>query len=276
MRSDKTVELIYGTRLGRMAMHVMLKTHMDRIAVGYLRSPLSRPMIKRYVEKHGIPMDEFDGIRFGSFRDFFSRKRTSMSFDPDPSHLISPCDSFLSAYKINPDSVFHIKGSGYSIKDLIGSNQLADEYSDGTCLMFRLCASDYHHYCYIDDGYQGKNHYIPGKLHSVQPAAFEKYPVFKTNRRTWTLLATDNFGPVVQVNIGAFVVGGIVNINENTRVSKGNEMGYFDLAGSTVVLLFKNGRISLLDKLVRDIVANGETRVFQGMWIANSLKPQMK
>lgn len=275
MRSDRSVEFLYGTRFGRLIMRIMLKTHMDRIAVGYLRSPLSKPIIKRYIEKHHIPMEEFYGMEFRSFRDFFARRRTSITFDPDPSHLISPCDSLLSIHDINKDSVFHIKGSDYSINDLIRSKQLAEEYTNGTCLMFRLCASDYHHYCHIDDGYQGKNHYIPGELHSVQPAAFKTRPVFKTNRRTWTLMATENFGPVIQVNIGAFVVGGIVNIKENARFSKGSEMGYFDLAGSTVVLLFKNGRISILDKLCEDIRKNGEARVYQGMWIANSLKPCM-
>ena len=270
MTSDKSVQFLYKTALGRGLMKLMLNTHADRIAVAYLKSSLSKPMINRYAKKHGINMDEFKDYDFHSFRDFFARKRSDILFDRDPKHLISPSDSFLSAYTISKDSVFHIKGSYYSIKDLIRSETLADEYQAGSCLIFRLCASDYHHYCHIDDGYQGKNHYIPGRLHSVQPAAFETYPIFKTNRRTWTLMATENFGPVVQINIGAFVVGGIINLKENSRFAKVDEMGYFDLAGSTIVLLFQSGRISLCEDIASEIKKNGEARVKQGMWIASA------
>lgn len=274
MTSSKSVEFLYKTALGRGLMKVMLKTHMDRIAVAYLKSPLSKPMIARYIKKHDIFMEDFKATDFRSFRDFFARRRNDIIFDRDPKHLISPCDGFLSAYEIDQGSIFRIKGSYYSINDLIRSDTLADEYQDGTCLIFRLCASDYHHYCHIDDGYQGKNHYIPGKLHSVQPAAFETYPVFKTNRRIWTLMATENFGPVVQINIGAFVVGGIINLKENSRFTKGDEMGYFDLAGSTIVLLVQSGRISLRGDILSEIRKNGEARVKQGMWIASA--PDMK
>lgn len=272
MISDRNVKFLYRTALGRMLMRLMLKAHIDRIAVAYLKSPLSKPIIARYIKKHDIPMEEFKGSDFRSFKDFFARKKSVSTFDRNPKHLISPCDGFLSAYKIDKDSVFHIKGSYYTIRELIRSDSLTDEYQEGICLMFRLCASDYHHYCHIDDGYQGKNHYIPGRLHSVQPAAFETYPVFKTNRRIWTLMATENFGPVVQVNIGAFVVGGIINLKENSRFSKGEEMGYFDLAGSTIVLLFQSGRISLCKDIASEIKKNGEVRVKQGMWIGDSVK----
>ncbi len=75
-------------------------------------------------------------------------------------------------------------------------------------------------------------------LHSVQPAAYETYPVFILNRRSWSLMATESFGPVIQTEIGALIVGGISNCIENSRVVRGSEKGHFELAGSTIVLLF--------------------------------------
>ena len=135
--------------------------------------------------------------------------------------------------------------------------------------MLRLCPSDYHHYCYIDDGFQGENHFIPGVLHSVQPIACEKYPVFALNRRSWTLLHTDHFGPVVQTEIGALVVGGIVNLRENQSVRRGEEKGYFELAGSTITLLFQKGRIRLKPELLAALEC-GEVQVRQGQWIATA------
>lgn len=148
---------------------------------------------------------------------------------------------------------------------------MAAGYTGGVCLVLRLRPSDYHHYCYIDDGYQGENHFISGVLHSVQPIACEKYPVFVLNRRSWTLLTTDHFGPVVQTEIGALIVGGIVNPRGNRRVRRGEEKGYFELAGSTITLLFEKGRICLRPEIEAGL-RRGEVQVRQGEWIATQMQ----
>ena len=155
------------------------------------------------------------------------------------------------------------------MEDLLEDSVLAKNYKGGECLVFRLCASDYHHYCYIDNGYQGENHYIPGVLHSVQPAACEAYPVFTLNRRCWCLMATENFGPVVQTEIGALIVGKIANMEGSSRFCRGLEKGHFELAGSTIVLLFEPDRIRMLPELREQLHGGGEARVEQGMWIAS-------
>ena len=185
-------------------------------------------------------------------------------------HLISPCDGFLSAYEIRPDSSFVIKGSRYGVRDLIGDEALAKRYEGGTCLVLRLCASDYHHYCYIDSGRQGPNHYIEGRLHSVQPIACETYPVFTLNRRSWCLLQTERFGPVLQTEIGALVVGGIVNAPEGP-MRRGEEKGYFDLCGSTIVLLLEKDRVRLIPSLADVLDAEQEQRLIQGQWVATAV-----
>ena len=71
-------------------------------------------------------------------------------------------------------------------------------------MILRLCANDYHHYCYIDDGFQGRNHFVKGLLHSVQPIALENAPVYRQNRRMWTILDTVNFGKVAQIEIDVY------------------------------------------------------------------------
>ena len=148
---------------------------------------------------------------------------------------------------------------------------LAERYRDGTCLLFRLCAYDYHHYAYIDGGRQGQNHYIEGQLHSVQPIASEHYPIFTLNRRSWCVLDTDHFGPVVQTEIGALVVGGIVNRPQGP-MARGQEKGYFDLCGSTITLLFEKGRAALLPELAERTAEGREVRVEQGQWIGTALE----
>lgn len=270
-KSSSIVRFLYGTALGRFLLKLLLQVHADRLMVRFLWSPCSRPVIGWYASRHGIFLTETQKASFGSFRDFFARTRPEIEIDTTPGHLISPCDGWLSAYTINKNSSFAIKGSWYRLEDLLQDQELAEQYQDGDCLIFRLCASHYHHYCYIDDGYQGVNHYIPGLLHSIQPIACETYPVYTLNRRCWTLMITEHFGPVVQAEVGALVVGGIFNERQNTRFLKGMEKGHFELAGSTIVLLFQKSHIRLHASL-REYLADGrEFRVEQGMWIGDAL-----
>lgn len=260
---SKAVRFLYGTALGRALLKGLLRTRADRAAVCFLCSRVSKPIIRGYAKRHGIVLEQ--GQSFATFRDFFARVKQDVGIDITPEHLISPCDGWLSAYPIAEDSSFFMKGSHYHLSDLLQDNALAKDFHGGDCLIIRLTPADYHHYCYIDDGYQGQNHFIPGELHSVQSAACEQYPVYTLNRRCWTLLETERFGPVVQTEIGAFVVGGIVNERENESFCKGEEMGHFELAGSTVVLLFQKGRIAIASHIKRQLTEERELRVTQGM-----------
>ena len=264
--NDGAVAFLYGTALGRGLLRLVLRLHLDRAAVWYLRSPLSRPYIRRFAKKNGVALTEAELRAFPTYRDFFLREREPLPLDPDTDHLISPCDGWFSAFSVTADSRFAIKGSSYGVRDLLQDEALARRYEGGLCLVFRLCASDYHHYCYIDDGRQGPNHYVEGALHSVQPAALAHYPVFTLNRRSWCRMDTARFGPVVQTEIGALVVGGIVNAPEGPMV-RGREKGHFDLCGSTIVLLLEPGRIRLLPELAATLDTGRETRVVQGQGV---------
>ena len=267
--NDGSVRFLYGTALGRGLLKIVRALRLDRLAVRYLRSRLSRPYILRFARKHGVPLSREELKRFPTYRDFFLRERTQPPIDTDPTHLISPSDGWLSVYAIQADSRFAIKGSSYSVRDLLKDDALAPRYVGGLCLVFRLCASDYHHYCYIDDGYQGPDHFIEGQLHSVQPIACEHFPIFTLNRRSWCRMDTDHFGPVIETEIGALVVGGIVNRAEGPMV-RGEEKGYFDLAGSTIVLLLEPGRVRLLPELAETMGTEREIRVTQGQWVATA------
>ncbi len=269
-QSTSSVSFLYGNAFGRFLLQCILKTHADRVAVAFLRSQMSKSYMKRYVRKNAIPLSEASLAEFGSYNEFFTRTRDDLTFDAEPTHLISPCDSLLSVFPIDDNSVFSIKGSHYCLRDLLGDEALAAEFSGGDCLIFRLCPSDYHHYCYIDDAFQTENHFIPGELHSVQPIACETYPVYIRNRRSWTLLRTAHFGSVVQTEVGALIVGGIVNPLENVEVKKGSEKGYFDLAGSTIVLFFQKDRIRLLPEIMQKTANGREHRVTYGEHIGHT------
>ena len=270
-KNDPSVEFLYGTFLGRSVLKAIMKSRMDRVFVRFLWSKQSRFLIKGYAKKHNIVLTRDDSAKFGSFREFFARVNKNISFDGELHHLISPCDGWLSWFKIDENSSFSIKSSRYRLSDLLEDEETAKKFIEGDCLIFRLCASDYHRYCYIDYGYQGRQHNIRGVLHSVQPIAAEKMPVYVLNRRSWTLLVTENFGPVIQTEIGALVVGGIVNFKENERFSKGEEKGHFELAGSTIVLLFQKNKIKLNEDIRRALSEDDEVRVNYGGYIGETV-----
>lgn len=272
--NDKSVEFLCTTKFGRLLLHLILLIKIPKLMGGFLRSPFSHFLISNFIKKNDIDMADFTNQKYVSFNDFFTRKK-EISFDTEKNHLISPCDSLLSVYPITEDSRFHIKGFDYSLIDFFEVESEADEnliekYKGGSCLVFRLCATDYHRFCYIDDGYQTENHYIEGSLYSVQPAACENFRVYTKNRRSWTLLKTENFGTVAQIEIGAFSVGGIKNLHENYNFKKGEEKGYFDLHGSTIVLLFEKDKIDLLEDILESVKKNREHPVKAGALIGYS------
>ena len=269
-KNSNMVSFIYGTAVGRCILKVVMVLHLDLIAVWFLHSPFSKVINRWFADRNGIVGTPEEMKSFRSFRDLFARQTDNLPFDTAPDHLISPCDGWLSVFPIDDNSCFAIKNSHYRISDFLQDDALAQRYLGGSCLIFRLCVSDYHHYCYVDDGYQGANHFIPGVLHSVQPIACDRYPVFVLNRRSWCLMETEHFGPIVQCEIGALVVGGIVNHNENVPICKGTEKGHFELAGSTIILLLEKGQISLRPELLEKLSHSEEVQVKLGEWIATA------
>lgn len=295
-QNDKSVEFLCRTCFGRLLLHFILFIRIPKLAGFFLRSPLSHFMIGNFIRKNKVDMKEFEGQKFLSFNDFFTRRK-QISFDSEKNHLISPCDSFLSVVKITENAVFSVKGFDYSLRDFFEPrenctlrrffwnkgtnpaempsesyiNSLSEKFRNGECLIFRLCTTDYHRYCYIDSGIKSENHFIEGSLYSVQPAACEKFRVYTKNRRSWTIMECENFGTVAQIEVGAFSVGGIKNHKSKGRFNKGEEKGYFDLYGSTIVLLFEPQKISLIPEIQEQTKNGAECKVRAGQWIGVGL-----
>ena len=268
--NDSSVKFLYGTKSGRGLLSFILAVKVPALLGCILRSPVSKIYINKFIKKNGIDMTPWQGQKFKSFNDFFTRKK-EITFDAEPSHLISPSDSSLSVYTIEENSTFHIKGADYTLEDFFQDADIGKKFVGGDCLIFRLAATDYHRYNYIDNGSVGENHFIKGKLYSVQPLALEKYKVFTKNRRSWAILKTENFGDVAQIEVGAFSVGGIVNHHSNASFKKGDEKGFFDLHGSTIVCLFEKGKIQLLPEVVSATAGGEELRVKVGQFIGTKI-----
>ena len=104
---------------------------------------------------------------------------------------------------------------------------------------------------------------IKGVFHTVNPVAMERYKVFSLNAREYTLIHTQNFGDAVYAEIGALCVGKIVNTGK-TRFVRGEEKGYFEFGGSTVIVVLEKGA-AIIDADIRENAAKGyETKVKSG------------
>lgn len=233
-------DFFYKQPFGRTLLKIIQRLRLLKLAALFVKSPISKPLIKPFIKKYGIDMKPFEGQKYKSYADFFARYKPLEHYENDPNVLISPCDSLLSIFPISDDLELSMKGSCYKISDLIREDETARLFSDGLCLVFRLEASDYHHFCHFDDCRHLKTEFIPGLLHSVQPIACRTVPVYRLNRRWFTLLETKNFGTAAQIEIGALLVGGVSHINANGWLGRGTEMGNFELAGSTIVLLLSS------------------------------------
>lgn len=262
--NSKSVVFLCSSPFGRFLYNLTLFLQVPRIMGAFLRSPLSKFFIKGFVKKNNIDMSAFAGVKFKSFNDFFTRKDNSRKPELSPETLISPCDSALSVFNIEENSTFKIKGFDYTLKDFFETDKFDKTFSGGNALIFRLAATDYHRYCYIDSGSLEKNHFLKGKLYSVQPVCCRTFKVYTKNRRSWTILHTQNFGDVAQIEVGAFSVGGIKNHHENYSFSKGEEKGYFDLHGSTIVMLFRKNTIKLDEEILTQTANGKETIVKYG------------
>ena len=143
--SANLLRWLYGTVPGRFLLLTGMKLRLDLLAVRFLHSPYSRCLIRRFVRNNRIDTTPQEIAACRSFRDFFARQRDFTPFDETPEHLISPCDGRLSISAIDEHSCFFIKNSHYQLKDFLQDEDLARNYLGGTCMIFRLCPSDYHH-----------------------------------------------------------------------------------------------------------------------------------
>ncbi|MCR4646917.1 MAG: phosphatidylserine decarboxylase [Oscillospiraceae bacterium] len=224
---------------------MLVQPSVSQKAAKLLNSPVSRPLVGYYIHKYHIDMTGCEKTQFDSFNDFFTRKKR-IRICNDKQKLGSPCDGFLSAYRITDDLRMQIKHSTYSVASLLQSRELAEQFRGGLCCVFRLEPWHYHRYLYAVSGSVLKQKRIPGILHCVRPIACAAYPVYVQNSREYTVIRHPALGNVIQMEVGALLVGKIHNHRVPSAVAYGMEKGYFEYGGSTIILLFRKDAMQLL------------------------------
>ena len=115
---------------------------------------------------------------------------------------------------------------------------------------------------------------IPGEYHSVSPRARRRTGRrVRRNRRCVAVVESNEFGSVAVVVVGAVKVGSIELTAPSGMLTRGDEMGCFRYGGSTVVLVFRRGRILFDAELLANSAAGAETLVEVGSIIGRAAPP---
>lgn len=274
---DKLLRHLYNDRGGRFCLKLLVRPFVSKIAGAFLNTGFSARFVPGFVKKNNIDLSLYQRQEFASYNDFFTRKirPEERPVAEGENILVSPCDGKATVCRIGRDSRFYIKDTEYTTEQLLRNKKLADRYLNGYAVILRLTVDDYHRYCYVADGRKSENVILPGVLHTVNPAANDVVPIYKENAREYTLLKTEKFGTIVMMEIGAMMVGKITNHHRKpAEVKKGQEKGFFEFGGSTVVLLLQNGKVRLDYDLLENSENGYETIVRMGERIGEYKLPK--
>lgn len=235
--------------------------------------PASKEEIQGFINFHKLDMSEvlLSVDQYKNFNEFFYRALkpgARPSSAPDNPHIIvSPADCRSVVFNsVDAATNVWIKGREFSIKRLLGDAYPEDaaryEHS-GALGIFRLAPQDYHRFHIPVDGVLGQPKLIAGEYYTVNPMAIRSaLDVYGENVRVIVPIDSVAHGRVMVICVGAMMVGStVITRKEGEKVQRAEELGYFKFGGSTIVLLFEEGKMIFDDDLVENSNGALETLV---------------
>ena len=241
----------------------------------------THPAVKQWLidtvtRKFGVDLGEAaqpDPTAYPSFNAFFTRalKPGARTPDPDQRALLMPADGHVSQCGAIVDGrIFQAKGQGFTAAELLGSDADAAPFADGLFATIYLSPRDYHRVHMPWTGTLRETVHVPGRLFSVGTDAVANVPrLFARNERLVCHFDTD-FGPMVQVMVGALLVSGVETVWSGEEIpayadaitrkdyrgrgivlERFAEMARFNY-GSTVIVLLPKGAATLAASLVAE------------------------
>jgi len=276
--SARFLRWAYNTRSGRWAEHAIFATKRFSRFYGWLhRRRWSRRKIVPFVREMGIDRTEINRPLedFASFHDFFIRDidLARRPFAAGPEICTAPVDGRILAFTgLAPDRSFPVKRAVFDLRGFLRDDGLADRFAGGTLVICRLGLADYHYVHFPFSGVPEQPRPIPGKYHAGGPYALRRFiPFYAENFRMITLIDSERFGRAAMVEIGVLGVGSIVQLfSPHSPAAKGAKKARFELGGSTVALLFEQGRLEVDPDLLAHTAEGIETYVRLGESIGRS------
>lgn len=260
---------------------------------------LTRWIIILFVRVYKVDMQEAQEPNVASyqtFNEFFMRslREDARPIDSSPAGLVFPADGIILQFgEIKEGQLLQAKGQYYSLEALlVGNESMIAPFRNGIFVTTYLAPRDYHRVHMPCNGVLREMLYVPGELFSVNPMHSLNIPnLFTRNERIICLFDT-SFGPMIQILVGAIIVGSIETVWERSITSpregiikcwsyppandkaevillKGQEMGRFKL-GSTVINLFVKKNVLLGEHLYTLCMTRVGQRLAQGIVIAKT------
>lgn len=270
---EEWLNWLYHNPIGKASLWTIAKRKFVSASYGKLQEkPASADKIQPFINDYDVDMSIAQKQNFKSFNDFFIRKLKpeARPIVADSLAVASPADGKILAYENVNNSDFYIKGLRFNVRSFLDNKALGKKFENGSMIVFRLAPPDYHRYHFPVSGITtGSNSKIEGDYYSVSPLALrEKAEIFWLNKREYGVIKSPIFGDVLMVEVGATMVGSMIQTYTGTTVKKGEEKGYFKFGGSTVVLLFEKNKVKIDHDLLVNTLKTLETTIKMGEQIA--------
>ena len=263
-------KFLYDCSAGGFILRGFIHPLPSKFVGAFLNSGASKVLIPLFVRRNSIDLSEYKPGPYKNFNAFFCRDilPEARKIDSSANSVISPCDGKIQVFPIDEGSGFEIKGIPYTIATLLKDSELAERYQGGTLMLIRLSVDDYHRYSYPVSGREKGSVKIKGRFHTVNPFAAERRAIYCENSREYSLIDTESIGTVLMMQVGALMVGKIVNKHAVGSVTRGEEKGYFRFGASSIVLCFEKDKIIPDADIVENTEKGIETKVRLGEKIA--------
>ncbi len=279
---DDAIRFIYDSKLGKIVAPLIASKPISRLYGWYQDWSISHKKIAPFVDKFNIEMDIYKPgsisannkqESFKNFNEFFIREfeANQRTFIDAKNKMPAFCEARYFGHEAIDDHIeIPVKGTLLKSSDLLGGSHWSSSFTGGPILVARLCPVDYHRYHYPFDGTTLDSFAIAGQLHSVNPLALKSKPeIFIINERRASILETENFGKLAFIEVGAAMVGKIVQTHNEVKAHRrGDEKGYFLFGGSTVVLLGEKGKWRPSQDILNHTLAGIETYLHLGEEVA--------
>ena len=257
---DKALRWTYGTVAGLISLNVAVKRTLFSHWYGWrMDRSATKKKIAQFIKEFELNESEFvrRADEFANFNEFFYRKLKpeSRPIDQNSTSVVFPADGrHLCVPNLSRCEGLFVKGEMFDLFTLLQDRALAEQYTEGSLLLSRLCPVDYHRFHFPAAGVPGTTRLINGPLYSVNPIALcRNIHILATNKRCVTVLQTETFGNVLVMEIGATCVGSICQTYQpNLPVKKGDEKGYFRFGGSSTITIFEPCRIQFDPDLIEN------------------------
>lgn len=259
---------LYNNPIGELSLYAFVKRKaLSEWYGNKMDSPESVDKIAGFIEDYNIDMSIVKKQEFNSFNEFFYRELlvNARPIDTNQNILVSPADGKVFAYDNIDKQDFIVKGYRFNLNEYLQDSALSKLYTGGSLIIVRLCPTDYHRFHFPVSGVIIGDTNINGFLYSVSPIATKKnIKAFCMNKRTHTMLRNKQIGDIIISEVGATMVGSIFQTYKAESIRKGDEKGYFKFGGSTVIMIFRKGKLQIDKDLLENTKRSLETAVLMG------------